>query len=613
VPGADPLIGKIIGTYKIVLELGHGGMGKVYKAHDVSLDRPVALKVLPPHMAQEEEFIKRFSREARACAKLNHPNIVTVYGVGRHDDLYFIAMEFIDGDSLAGLMAKSGKFDTHRALEIIRQAAEALAEAHSKGIVHRDIKPQNIMIDVSGRVRVMDFGLAWASYGTTRLTASGSVLGTPHYMSPEQWSDSQVDGRSDIYSLGVTLFEMLAGEPPFTGETPVVIMRKAVMENAPPLMNLNPNVPPRLSGMVAKMIAKKPGDRYGSVAELAAEIDAYMGTHREAPPVVAAVSDFSPRGYESQLAEFDRQVGEPTEVRGTAAQPLGESRKTSVTPQPLPESRKMAVTPQPAAPAAKKSPLVWIIAAAAAVVLAGVGVLAWRAMTKGGAKEFESTIFAKDDFVWIEPGTFVMGSAPDEPGREPDEAQHTVTISRGFWMGKCEVTQRQWAAVMGNNPSALPGENLPVEYVSWYEVQDFIRRLNELEGADYRLPTEAEWEYACRAGTTTVYSLGDDPAGLDAYAWYQADSEGRTHDVGTKKPNAWGLYDMHGNVWEWCQDWVGPYPLSSVTDPTGSPGGKTRVGRGGSMGVGSGMCRSADRSAADPENRGADLGFRLCR
>ena len=165
------------------------------------------------------------------------------------------------------------------------------------------------------------------------------------------------------------------------------------------------------------------------------------------------------------------------------------------------------------------------------------------------------------DMAVIPPGTFMMGSTPSEPGRNPRERQHEVTITKGFWLGKYAVTQAQWQAVMGNNPSKFKGDDQrPVELVSWDNCQQFLQKLNALGGGEFRLPTEAEWEYACRAGSSTAFCFGDNQAQLDDYAWYSKNSGGQTHPVGQKTPNAWGLYDMHGNVWEWCEDWHGEYP-----------------------------------------------------
>ncbi len=220
------------------------------------------------------------------------------------------------------------------------------------------------------------------------------------------------------------------------------------------------------------------------------------------------------------------------------------------------------------------------------------------------------------EFVYIPAGSFMMGSPKGEFGRENNENQHPVTLTSGFYLQSTEVTQRQWKVVMGNNPALYQkcGEDCPVEQVSWTDVQEFIKRLNQLEGDNrYRLPTEAEWEYACRAGSMTRFSYGNDDERLSEYAWYLDNSEQKTHPVAQKTPNAWGLYDMHGNVWEWCQDWFGAYPSGSVTDPQGPLWSSYRVFRGGSWIIISRYCRSAIRFRFAPELRYSSLGVRLAR
>jgi formylglycine-generating enzyme required for sulfatase activity len=200
-------------------------------------------------------------------------------------------------------------------------------------------------------------------------------------------------------------------------------------------------------------------------------------------------------------------------------------------------------------------------------------------------------------------------------GDDDEKPMHTVRISRPFYLGKYEVTQGQWEAIMGKNPSRFTGDpNRPVEQVSWEDVQEFLQRLNAREGgARYRLPTEAEWEYAVRAGSTTAYSFGDSTSQLGQYAWHDGNAGGATHPVGRLQPNAWGLHDMHGNVWEWVQDWKGTYPSGTVTDPTGPQSGSYRVSRGGSWNYAARYCRSANRDDFAPAYRHFYLGFRLLR
>ena len=217
-------------------------------------------------------------------------------------------------------------------------------------------------------------------------------------------------------------------------------------------------------------------------------------------------------------------------------------------------------------------------------------------------------------FVMIPAGSFSMGSgAEDKDAGNDEKPRHTVTITRAFYLGRFQVTQEQWNKVMGASPSMFQGANNPVEQVSWQDVQEFIRRLNEMEGTgQYRLPTEAEWEYAARAGTTTRYSFGDDAAQLGKYAWYNKNSEKQTKAVGGKRPNPWGLYDMHGNVWEWVQDWYAAYDVSRAgNDPKGPFIGSYRVFRGGSWGDNADYCRSAYRHRFAPGARKDFIGFRL--
>ena len=253
----------------------------------------------------------------------------------------------------------------------------------------------------------------------------------------------------------------------------------------------------------------------------------------------------------------------------------------------------------------------------------------WRITTVRGVKEgCYNTIFKNPmgmSFVYIPAGTFEMGSPDDEFRRDKDERLHKVTITQGFYMQATEMTQRQWVKLMDKNPSHFGDREhrgYPVENVTWVEVQEFIDKLNDRQDVvRYRLPTEAEWEYACRAGTSTAFYNGDVPKSeegeegysriLNEVAWYHHNSEQTTHPVALKKPNNWGLYDMHGNVWEWCSDWVSEYPVTPCVDPQGPEDGHARIRRGGSWSHFPMFCRAANRSWHDPHDSTADTGFRL--
>jgi len=302
------MAGSVIDNYEIVAELGRGGMGVVYKALDRSLHREVAIKVLSPHLAGDPQFVDRFLREARAAAQLSHPNIAHVYAVGESSGHRYIVMEYIKGQTLAHWIRTQGALESSRALSIVREVADALSTAHSAGIVHRDIKPANIMIDGAGHVKVMDFGLAKLASATAGVTASGAILGTPQYMAPEQVQAREVDGRADIYSLGITLYEMLAGEPPFNADTPIGLMYQIVHEPLPDLGRLLPIPPLAVRHILAKMTAKKPEERYSTSEMVFSDLsdlerDALRDTKKHAGPATAV------RIKGGMLSSFNRWIG----------------------------------------------------------------------------------------------------------------------------------------------------------------------------------------------------------------------------------------------------------------------------------------------------------------
>ena len=271
------------GRYRVEEELGRGGMAKVFKGTDEVLGRPVAIKVLAPQLADDEGFVARFRREAQAAARLNHSNLVSVYDTGEDDGIKYIVMEYVEGKTLTAYLAGGGRIMPDRAMEITEEICSALSVAHAAGIVHRDIKPGNIMVTPRGEVKVTDFGIARVSTTGDTVAQTVAVLGTASYLSPEQAQGQAVDGRSDIYSLGCVLYEMLAGRPPFIGDSPVTVASKQVLETPQPPSKLNPDIPTELDAVILKALAKNPANRYQAADELRADLE----RARRGEPVIA--------------------------------------------------------------------------------------------------------------------------------------------------------------------------------------------------------------------------------------------------------------------------------------------------------------------------------------
>ncbi|TMK78384.1 MAG: Stk1 family PASTA domain-containing Ser/Thr kinase, partial [Actinobacteria bacterium] len=254
--------------------LGHGGMADVYHGTDQVLGRQVAVKVLGPQFARDQSFVARFRREAQAAAALNHPNLVSVFDTGSDDGTHYIVMEYVAGTTLAKVIRDEGPLPADRAATIALAVTRALAFAHRAGLVHRDVKPANIMLSSEGAVKVMDFGIARTTNGES-LTQTAAVLGTATYFSPEQAQGEAVDARSDIYALGCVLFEMLTGHPPFSGENPVAVAYKHVQEDPPHPSDEARGVPPELEAIVMRCLAKDPEDRYQTAEDLADDLQRF--------------------------------------------------------------------------------------------------------------------------------------------------------------------------------------------------------------------------------------------------------------------------------------------------------------------------------------------------
>jgi serine/threonine protein kinase/beta-lactam-binding protein with PASTA domain len=318
---SDTLIGTLFdGRYQVVRKLGAGGMANVYLAEDQELGRRVAIKILNDRHAGDEQFVERFRREAKNAAALSHPNIVSIYDRGEAEGTYYIAMEFLEGRSLKELIVQRGPAPITVTIEYVRQILSALRFAHRHGIVHRDIKPHNVLVDSEGRVKVTDFGIARA--GTSEMTEAGSIVGTAQYLSPEQARGTDVDQRSDLYSLGVVLYELLTGTLPFTGDTPVEIAMKHLSAVPESPSARRADVPRDLDLIVTRALAKDPGDRYQSAEEMDADLERF-----------ARGAAVSPETEESATQIMRAPAGT---LAATAATMVTPPRRTAQLPPPPP-------------------------------------------------------------------------------------------------------------------------------------------------------------------------------------------------------------------------------------------------------------------------------------
>ena len=624
-----------LGKFEVLGKLGQGGMGAVYKARRKLLQDIVAVKVMGPEVSANPELRARFLREMRATARLTHPHIVRAMDAEEVGDLLYLVMEYVEGISLQKLVQQKGPVPVAYACKWILQAAEGLQHAHELGMVHRDVKPANLMLTAKDKaVKVLDFGLVQVPKGqgaSLAKTKFQTFMGTPEYVAPEQATDARrADIRSDIYSLGCTLYFLLTGRPTFEADTVINMILAHLQEEPVPLAKLRNDAPVGLSSVVARMLAKNPGDRFQTPAEVAETLRPFAGSSRKAQT--------------------------PTKL---------ETETTATRPPPLPEGFTTAldvggpILERERQPRSKSTwVLLGLLLGVVAMLGAGVGTffllrgkpgISTRSQenlhrANGGelmglAREFENAIGMK--LVKIPAGRFFMGSPEGTPDRSEDEGpRHEVEIS-AFYLGVYKVTQEEYEKVMGKNPSyfsatgkgkamvvGMDTSRFPVEQVSWQEAMEFCEKLNKEDrkkpsGWEYRLPREAEWEYACRGGAQVyqAFAFGDSlsstQANFNGHHPFGDAEKGpyldRTTTVGSYKANAFGLFDMHGNVWEWCKDYYDAeyYQSSPRRDPPGPEEGKTRVYRGGSWDFHGRHCRSAERGRSGLPDRVPDMGFRV--
>ena len=629
---------NILGNqYRIVKKLGEGGMGIVYLAEDMELaDRSVAIKVLRPVLSGNVRAVENLRREALTVISLNHPNIIRLYGFHSDEEIKFLVMEYIEGQTLEEVL--TGRADHRLGFEqcvrIVEQVAGALDHAHSQrpAVVHRDLKPSNIMMDKAGWVKVLDFGIAREMKDSYTRVTGQQTSGTLPYMSPEQLRGKGADPEMDIYALGAVCYECLSGRTPFhTGDVGYQIIHEP-----PPVLE---DVPSQVNEALQRALAKDPQQRPRSAGQFLGLLRGSRPADVAAPPAAEVVSPSAP----DQNAEPQPVEPEPPWVQAVARRrPKRSKRKLLVLlifltgaigvgfffrnevlyfvedRYPIPRYGLVTSDPQLEASLSFRS-------------------LVERSIDLGDGVKME--------FILIPPGSFLMGSANPDAYAAPDEGpQHLMYVGGPLYVGKYEVTQAQWRQVMGTTlrqqraraisrlPQGTPtgsefrlcgqGRNFPMYYVNCEEANEFCQKLSDRQHLLFRLPTEAEWEYACRAGTEWDYFFTPvpvAPGGLRDYAWDMWNSGSRAHPVGQKMPNPWGLYDIYGNVAEWCSDEYQPYfsPAGWGFDKGGAgigfaPGQPPlRVVRGGYHDSDTMNCRSPRRGQADPLKGVPGIGFRV--
>ncbi len=650
--------------YRLVGILGRGGQAAVYKAIDLKDGEPVAIKLLHGGPLADGAARARFEREILAVKALKHPNIVGHRASGQtpngHD---YLVMNFIEGERLDEYLWKrevGAPLDLQTRLRLFLKICRAVGEAHRAGITHRDLSPSNIRVDAAGEPHILDFGLARTAFDDLLtpshgpVTATNFFVGKLFYASPEQVSGgrSPIDIRSDVYALGVMLYQILAdGSFPYDVQGSMAEVLENIlhtMPNLPVAMEGKPEQGPlqQRAGKVAiRALQKRPDGRHESANALALELEECLFRRRTAKPgqrlrkwlvagmlLMVAVTIYFLRPGRSRISnpsavtpavrglpnvassEEDSDVTRPVFAQESAATQLS---PPLVPPRPSALAAAFPLTTDDARKIQRE-----YAAATSLPMLTTLNIGSARSMK----------------FALIPPGHF-LASSPE--GSSGAQSQHRITISHPFYLATTPVTVAQfstfvkqtnfrtvavevgaafifindtWKLTPGASwhaPGFEQSPNDPVVEMSWFDAVEFCNWLSKSIGHKVRLPTSAEWEYACRSGTATAFYTGDTWAELEKAAWCLENSAGRTHPVGLKIPNAWGLYDMHGNAAQWCQDWYAGPPTADAVDPTGPVVGELRVNRGGAWVTGYMGARSGWFGRNYPNTIDAGEGFRV--
>ncbi len=599
-----------LGKYELLKELGRGGFGTVYRARDTTLDVERAVKILHPAMASDPDFITRFRREAITAAKLEHPNIVPVYELGEEQGSYFLVMKFIPGGSLKELLKHEGHLSFERALVILRQIGSALEFAHQKGLIHRDVKPGNILLEEDGTARLSDFGFSKNLTGNS-VSVSGGVIGTPAYIPPEVWRGKPASPATDQYALACVFFEMLTGEVLFSGDSPPEVLTRHILDGAQFPAVWPQGVPTGITEVLRRALAKEPQDRYPDISAFGA---ACAGANEKS----AKPAPHTP------IFEDQTQPEEPIQ---TQPPPAAKAPSTF--------RRYLGVG----------AGLITIVVC----LMAGLVSMFWlfSPIWEGGNSPTPGSIIAAtqilpnmidtDDMhlMYVPEGDFVMGS---DAGDNTGKPVHSIYLD-AFWIDQTEVTNKQYAECVSSGGCAPPSnsssstrssyygnpqfDNHPVIWVDWFGAHAYC------EWAGRRLPTEAEWEKAASWNDLTqekyVYPWGNDFNGSIlnfcdkncALEWADknwddgfADTSPVMNYPGGVSP--YDAYDMSGNVFEWVNDWYGEtyYQSSPSSNPAGPDSGEFRVVRGGAWFFDGDLGRSALRIGDYPTIANDNIGFR---
>lgn len=595
----DPLV---LGEYVLLEQVGEGGMGTVYRAMHRRMRRVVALKVLKTEVAHAEELAMRFVREVQVAAQLSHPNIVTAYDAGEQHGLSYLVCEFIDGQNLAEIIKEHGPLSLPDALNVTTQMAEGLAYAHGKGVIHRDVKPSNLLLDDEGNAKLLDVGLAKLNRPesetdeTSDLTKTGLIMGTVDYMAPEQAQNTRLaDERSDIYSVGCTFHFLVTGRAPYTGGTSIERLLAHRDNPIPNLLDLNDCVPEQIQGLLERCMAKNPSDRFQTTDELVSYLQGISPD--EIPDITLPVTE--PARVGSTVVEswttpdenLTQQIGQsvPNAVAASGSDALETVMASDLTDLPV---RK-------ASP--KRGSLKLVIVPALAVL----AFVIWKMMldpgsseTTPGVSDAMPEIKSLDDFseaeairyrdLWqnagrlsvelpyvefvvIPPGEFSAdnGSLNVPAPIMMSATEITVGAFRAFTEATGFVSQsdktggygfdranRRWVIGDGFGWKDLGDipvtEKMPAAGISYEDAIAYCEWASATTNQTVRLPTEIEWEYASRAGRPGIWCCGDDNDELIEFAWVLANSGQQLYESATRKPNFWGLYDMHGSECEWC-------------------------------------------------------------